>query len=206
MTWNLFSKKKKGEEEAGDVAEPKTSGKGRPTPSRKQAQKNDLRPLVPTQEQRKARRKEEKRRMRERQDREYEAMETGDLAHMPRAERLPIRIYVRDYVDARWNIAEFFVPVALGLMIVAMVLAAFSPIAANILTLLMYVYLIAAIIDLVIMWWAPKNGLRNRLIAKYGEGAMKAARCATYACSRALQLRRWRMPKPRTNKRGQWPK
>ncbi len=206
MTWNLFSKKKKGEAEADDDAGSKDPGKGRPTPSRKQAQKNDLRPLVPTQEQRKARRKEEKRRIRERQDREYEAMETGDLAHMPRAERLPIRIYVRDYVDARWNISEFFVPVALGIMIVALILAAVSPIAANILTLIMYVYLIAAVVDLIVMWWAPKNGLRNRLIAKYGEGAMKAARCASYACSRALQLRRWRMPKPRTDKRGHWPK
>lgn len=205
MTWNVFSKKKTSEE-TQESAPAKKGGKGRPTPKRKDTQKGDLRPLVPTAEQRKARRKEEKQRMRARQDREYEAMETGDIDHMPRAERLPIRIYVRDYVDARINIAEFFVPVALVLMIVALIFAAVNPIVSNILTLVMYVYLIAAIVDLVIMWWAPKNGLRNRLIAKYGQGAMKAARCATYACSRSLQLRRWRIPKPRYDKRGKWPK
>lgn len=205
MTWNLFSKKKKSEK-TEETTPVKPVGKGRPTPTRKEAQKKDLRPLVPTVKQRKARRKEEKRRLRERQDREYEAMETGDIAHMPRAEQLPIRIYVRDYIDARWNIAEFFVPVALGIMIVAIIVAGISPFVANILTILMYVYLIAAIVDLVIMWWGPKNGLRGRLIAKYGEGAMKAARCASYAWSRALQLRRWRIPKPRAKKRGQWPR
>jgi hypothetical protein len=205
MTWNLFSKKKK-TEGAQTAAPEKASGKGRPTPKRRDAQKGDLRPLVPTQAERKARRKEEKQRLRERQDREYEAMETGDLAHMPRAERLPIRIYVRDYVDARWNIAEFFVPVALGIMILALILMMVSPLVSNILTIIMYVYLIAAVVDLILMWWAPKNGLRTRLITKYGEGAMKSARCASYACSRALQLRRWRLPKPRAAKRGQWPK
>ena len=212
MTWKLFSKKKDADKtDASASAAPsktaaKTAGKGRPTPKRRDAQKDDLRPLVPTFAQRKARRKEEKRRMRERSDREYEAMEKGDLAHMPRAERQPIRIYIRDYVDARWNLSEFFLPVALGLMVLAIVLSPFNVMVANGITILLYVYLVACIVDLLIMWWGRKNGLRNRLITKYGADTMKAARSATYACSRALQLRRWRMPKPRKDKRGQWPR
>ncbi len=33
-------------------------------------------------------------------------MQKGDINHMPKAERLPWRIYIRDYVDARFNLGE----------------------------------------------------------------------------------------------------
>ena len=39
-------------------------------------------------------------------------MQSGDINHMPKSERLPWRIYIRDYVDARFNLGEFFIPVA----------------------------------------------------------------------------------------------
>ena len=183
------------------------AGKGRPTPKRKDAQARNIRPLVPKDSA--AQRKEAKRRMRERENREYEAMRTGDLQNMPKAERLPWRVYVRDYVDARFNIGEFFIPVALVILVLSVIVTAFArqiPYSIQITMILMtllYLYLFAIIVDVVVMW----RKLKKLLVAKYGEQAVaKGMRTGSYAWSRAIQLRRWRLPKPRYKKRGHWPK
>ena len=107
MTWNPF-KKDKAQEPVEEESPAKTVGKGRPTPKMKQAQARNLRPLVPPD--RKASAKAAKERIRKREDEEYEAMRTGDINRMPKAERLPWRVYIRDYVDARRNLGEFFDP------------------------------------------------------------------------------------------------
>ena len=67
---------------------------------------------------------------------------------------------------------------------------------------LMYGYLIAVIIDVWLMW----RRLKPKLIAKYGESSVaKGSRSFSYAWSRSIQMRRWRLPKPRYPKRGHWP-
>ncbi|NLW57371.1 DUF3043 domain-containing protein [Bifidobacterium pseudolongum] len=184
-------------------AQSEQAGKGRPTPKRKEAQAQKLRPLVPKDS--KEQRKRAKARIRERENIEYEAMRTGDLQHMPKAERLPWRVYTRDYIDARFNIGEFFIPVALVILIASVILTAVypNPVVTLILMTVLYVYLFAIVIDVVVMW----RKLKKRLIAKYGEQSVaKGMRTGSYAWSRAIQLRRWRLPKPRYKKRGHWPK
>ena len=179
-----------------------TAGKGRPTPKRKDAQAQNLHPLVPAD--RKASRKAAKARMRERENAEYEAMRTGDINNMPKSERLPWRVYIRDYVDARFNIGEFFIPVAFGIIAVSIIFSATiqNAYASIIPLIVMYAYLIAIIADIALMW----HTLKKKLIAKYGEACVaKGTRSATYAWSRAIQIRRWRIPKPRYPKRGHWP-
>ena len=48
--------------------------------------------------------------------------------------------------------------------------------------------------------------LKAKLIAKYGEQSVsKGSRSFSYAWSRSIQMRRWRLPKPRYPKRGHWP-
>ncbi|RYQ69514.1 DUF3043 domain-containing protein [Bifidobacterium pseudolongum] len=184
-------------------AQSEQAGKGRPTPKRKEAQAQKLRPLVPKDS--KEQRKRAKARIRERENIEYEAMRTGDLQHMPKAERLPWRVYTRDYIDARFNIGEFFIPVALVILIASVILTAVypDPVVTLILMTVLYVYLFAIVIDVVVMW----RKLKKLLIAKYGEQSVaKGMRTGSYAWSRAIQLRRWRLPKPRYKKRGHWPK
>ncbi|PKU91298.1 hypothetical protein CQR46_0385 [Bifidobacterium pseudolongum subsp. globosum] len=184
-------------------AQSEQAGKGRPTPKRKEAQAQKLRPLVPKDS--KEQRKRAKARIRERENIEYEAMRTGDLQHMPKAERLPWRVYTRDYIDARFNIGEFFIPVALVILIASVILTAVypDPVITLILMTVLYVYLFAIVIDVVVMW----RKLKKLLIAKYGEQSVaKGMRTGSYAWSRAIQLRRWRLPKPRYKKRGHWPK
>lgn len=184
-------------------AQSEQAGKGRPTPKRKEAQAQKLRPLVPKDS--KEQRKRAKARIRERENIEYEAMRTGDLQHMPKAERLPWRVYTRDYIDARFNIGEFFIPVALVILVASVILTAVypNPVVTLILMTVLYVYLFAIVIDVVVMW----RKLKKLLIAKYSEQSVaKGMRTGSYAWSRAIQLRRWRLPKPRYKKRGHWPK
>ena len=184
-------------------AQSEQAGKGRPTPKRKEAQAQKLRPLVPKDS--KEQRKRAKARIRERENIEYEAMRTGDLQHMPKAERLPWRVYTRDYIDARFNIGEFFIPVALVILVASVILTAVypNPVVTLILMTVLYVYLVAIVIDVVVMW----RKLKKLLIAEYGEQSVaKGMRTGSYAWSRAIQLRRWRLPKPRYKKRGHWPK
>ncbi len=188
---------------SGELAESKAAaGKGRPTPKRKDAQAQNLHPLVPAD--RKASRKAAKARMRERENIQYEAMRTGDINNMPKSERLPWRVYIRDYVDARFNIGEFFIPVAFGILAVSIILSAtIQNVYASIIPLIvMYAYLIAIIADIALMW----HTLKKKLTAKYGEACVaRGTRSASYAWSRAIQIRRWRLPKPRYSKRGHWP-
>lgn len=197
---SLFKKEDKAQEPVEQKAQEPAAGKGRPTPKRKAAQAQNLRPLVPKD--RDASRKAAKARMRERENAEYEAMQTGDVNHMPKAERLPWRIYIRDYVDARFNLGEFFIPVAFVILVVSIFVTYKWPTLALPLMVLMYVYLFAVIIDIAIMW----RKLKKKLIEKYGEKSVaRGMRSASYAWSRAIQIRRWRLPKPRYAKRGHWP-
>lgn len=197
---SLFKKEDKAQEPVEQKAQEPTAGKGRPTPKRKDAQAQNLRPLVPKD--RDASRKAAKAHMRERENAEYEAMQTGDVNHMPKAERLPWRIYIRDYVDARFNLGEFFIPVAFVILVVSIFVTYKWPTLALPLMVLMYVYLFAVIIDIAIMW----RKLKKKLIEKYGEKSVaRGMRSASYAWSRAIQIRRWRLPKPRYAKRGHWP-
>ena len=176
------------------------TGKGKPTPKRKTAEERNLRPLVPKD--RKASAKEARTKQKEHQDAEYQAMRSGDLAHMPKAERLPSRVYIRDYVDARYNLGEFFIPFSLATLICLFIVTAAFEQYGPILLIVMYVYLIAVVIDVFIMW----RGLKKKLVEKFGESAVaRGSRSASYAWTRSIQMRRWRLPKPRYPKRGHWP-
>ena len=212
MTWNPFAKKSANNEAASATSDQskqqsatstdatKSREKNAPTPKRNAAQAQNLRPLVPAD--RKASAKQARARIRERENVQYEAMRTGDLAHMPKVEQLPWRVYIRDYVDARFNIGEFFVPVAIVIMACLFALSRFM-IVYIALAVLLYVYLFASVIDMFIMW----RKLRKELVKRFGESAVsKKSRSGMYAWSRAMQMRRWRLPKPSSPKRGNWPK
>ena len=207
MTWNPFSRKDRRDKEAEadqTASTEEARGKGRPTPKRKQAEARNLRPLVPKD--RKASRKAAKARIRAREDAQYEAMRTGDIDHMPKSERLPWRIYIRDYVDARFNLLEWIFP-AIILMFVATLMGMFVgpkyyATFTMVVTILLYGYLIVALVDTWLMW----RKLKRLLIDKFGERSVaKGSRSASYAWQRAMMVRRWRVPKPKQSKRGHWP-
>jgi hypothetical protein len=172
------------------------NGKGRRTPTRKEAEARNKRPLVPDD------RKEAKRIAREKRNEAYvkqrEAMATGDERYLPPRDKGPVRRYARDYVDARWSIAEFFMPLAL-LMIIAMMFAGQFPAMVNALVLGMYGILLVAIVDSLIM----VQILKRRLRKKFGDGEIPPW-TGFYAFGRSFYFRRMRQPKPQV-KRGEYP-
>ncbi|WP_309134176.1 DUF3043 domain-containing protein [Cellulomonas sp.] len=173
------------------------TGKGRPTPTRKEAEARNRRPLVP--EDRRAAARSAKQKVREQRELEYQAMRTGDERHMPLRDRGPVRRYVRDYVDARWNLGEFFLPTAAVFLVLQMVTATSAPTVAFASLVILYVFILAMIVDAWLMW----RGLKRRLRAQFDASQIPTG-MAMYAVLRAFQVRPSRLPKPQV-KHGQRP-
>lgn len=173
------------------------AGKGRPTPKRKVAEAANRRPLVPTD--RKAAAKEARTAQRAQRDKQYAAMQTGDERYLPAKDRGPVRRYIRQYVDARWSLGELFLPFAIIMLLANMLLTSVSPELAFIGLLVLYLFIVAMIVDAAIMW----RKLKKRLIAKFGPDTLIRG-TMMYAVTRVFQIRRARLPKPQV-KHGDYP-
>ncbi|MBO3093701.1 DUF3043 domain-containing protein [Cellulomonas dongxiuzhuiae] len=177
--------------------QPAPQGKGRPTPRRKESEARNRRPLVPAD--RRAAAKDARVKARVQRDLEYQAMRNGDERHMPARDRGPVRRYVRDSVDARWNLGELFLPLAAAFLVLQFVTARGAPVVAFASLVLLYVYILASVVDAWIMW----RGLKKRLTVKFGESTLPRG-LMMYAVLRAFQVRPSRLPKPQV-KHGQHP-
>lgn len=177
------------------------SGKGRPTPRRKEAEAANKRPLVPAGRtgSSKSVRAAERASAKVRRDQEYQAMLTGDEKHLPARDRGPVRRYVRDYVDARRTFVEFLLPSVLAYLVLQIVAAKYSAALALIMVAALYLYVIVTVVDVVLLW----RGLRKKLRAKFGADVSTQG-LLMYTISRISQIRRLRMPKPQV-KRGEYP-
>jgi len=179
--------------ESAETTAPASGGKGRPTPTRKEREAARKRPLVPND--RKAAAKASRAELAARRERQRIGMERGEERYLPLRDRGPQKRYVRDYVDARWNVGEVLLP-----LMVLVILTYFVPIAEVAIYALAAVWgvILLVVIDCVILG----RVLRRKLAAKFG--ADKVERVAWYASMRAVQLRALRLPKPQV-KRGQYP-
>jgi len=199
----VFSRKQ------SDVTQPATSvpeeepapgliggGKGRPTPKRSAAEAANKRPLVPAD--RKAAAKSARLAARAERDRQYQAMRTGDERYLPIKDRGPVRRYIRDHVDARLNLGEFFLPIAMVFVLLTLLFGQ-NPAAAALVIFVLYGIVLITLVDAFVMW----RGLKKKLAARFGDDARQRG-LATYAILRVFQLRRARLPKPQV-KRGAYP-
>ena len=183
------------EQQTETVDRPHREGaKNRPTPKRRDQEAARKRPLVETD--RKAARTREREQRREAQLKQRQAMVTGDDTHLPARDKGPVRRYIRDYVDARWNLGEFMLPVMLVVLALSFIP---SRTTFAIVSIGVYALIFAAAVDAFLMW----RGLKKRLVATFGEDKVGRG-LAMYAVMRTIQLRRSRMPRPLV-KRGQFP-
>lgn len=167
-----------------------SAGKGRPTRTRKEAEAARRRPIVQT-DRKEARRRDRQAASQERQ-RSQQALMSGDEANMPAQHRGRDRSFVRDLVDARRNIAEFFFPVALILMIVALVLPLVMPGLYTSMSVIMLVVLWGGILLCVVDSLILRRRIRARLTERFGEVRRGLV---GYGIMRSLQIRRWRLPR-----------
>lgn len=180
-------------------AEPqgKPGGKGRPTPSRKEAEAARKAAFKkPRNRKEAAAIRREK--MRTERAKMQTAMQTGDDRYLPAADKGPVRRFARDYVDARFSVMEFALPVLLVVSLLGVVFSPQFPWLAGLVNLffLFMILLIAA------DWFLLTQGLKRQVAVKFPKESTKGL--GFYAVRRTMQMRRWRLPKPMV-KRGEKP-
>lgn len=179
--------RKKDDQPASPVDErPHREGaKNRPTPKRRDQEAARKRPLV--QADRKGAKAADREARRENARKMREAMVTGDDRHLPPRDKGPVRRFVRDAVDVRWNLGELLLP----LMLAVLVLSLFAGTWATYVFLGVYVLILVAIVDVWLLWRRTKPKLLQRFGADTNLRGL-----AMYLAMRAFQMRRTRMPKP----------
>jgi hypothetical protein len=175
------------------------TGKGHATPSRKEREAANKRPLVP--DDRRAAAKANRAALAADRERARIGMASGDERYLPRRDRGPQRKFVRDYVDARWNIGELMVP--LMLIVIVMTFADTVYVSGLSLAELGVISMWAFIILVFIDGYVLNFLIRRRVKQKFGVENVERG-LGWYAAMRALQLRPMRMPKPQV-RRGQSP-
>lgn len=182
-------------------ASTRPAGKGRPTPSRKESEAARRTPLVPTD--RKAAARASRAAAKAVRDREYQAMQTGDERYLPLRDRGPVRRWIRDTVDARFNLAEWLLPISLGMVVAMFVADNFQTEAVALgVLLLLWVVMLAVLVDAVLLGRRLRKGVAARF---GGPGQPEVPRGATmYGVMRAFQVRPMRLPKPQVT-RGKFP-
>lgn len=194
----MFGRKKDDSAAAQDSAvterTQRDGAKNRPTPKRRDQEAARKRPLVATD--RKSAKSADRAARRENAQKMREAMVTGDEKHLPARDKGPVRRYIRDTVDARFNLGEWLLP----LMLAVLVLSLFAGAWATYVFLGVYILIIIAVLDAYLLWRRTKVTILDRF------GADTETRgLAMYLIMRAFQIRRSRMPKPQV-KRGDTPR
>lgn len=161
-------------------------GKGRPTPTRKEAEAARKERVKPTLNKKQAR-KRQKELARAERDATYKAMQTGDESHFPKRDQGPVRRYVRDMVDGRRLLTEFFLPVMIGILALSLL-----PIPALVQTITL-VWLVAIALVFAELGWLAHR-LRKGVAERFPDDTTKGN--TMYGVVRATQMRRLRLPKP----------
>lgn len=168
--------------------------KGRPTPKRSEAQ-SQRRSVASTPTTRKDAAKRQRDERRQALDRQRQALAGGDERYLPARDKGPVRKFARDWVDARFNVAEFFLPLAVVILVLSVVQV---PALQNIALLLWLVVIVLIVLDSILSGFRLKKRLAERFPDTNKRGAV------AYALMRSLQMRRLRLPKPQV-KRGERP-
>ncbi|HWU33410.1 MAG TPA: DUF3043 domain-containing protein, partial [Marmoricola sp.] len=122
-----------------------------------------------------------------------DAMRTGDGRYLPVRDQGPVKRFVRDWIDARFSIVEFVLP----LLVVTMALGFSGAQAARNLGAMLQI-MILLIIGLEGSWiiFSLKRAVRKKFPDESGRGI------TMYALMRAMNMRFLRMPKTQVARGG----
>lgn len=184
-----------------------TEGKGRPTPKRRDAEKKrgPVAPPPMTRAQARARRKELRETMTKDERREARAKQrdlrneirdrrmAGDEDYLLARDQGPVRRYARNIVDSRRNFAGLFTPLALVFIVLVYGL---PPQYSGLVSLALLLFVVLVIVDSIYLG----KMVNKRVAQRYPESTDGGFRLGWYAASRALQMRRLRVPKPQVER------
>jgi len=175
-----------------------TAPKGRPTPTRKEAEaarKAALRGNAKPGASKKEARANEREQMRVAREKNREAMLRGDESALPLRDRGPAKKFARDFVDSHRTAGEFFVPVA----IVVLLLGITGNIRLQVFVTMVWILIIVIVVaDTSYRLWAMNRQLKAQIPNKADRKGVNF-----YAIMRMLQIRRLRIPPPRFKAGGQ---
>lgn len=189
---NTVAKNSEENNTAESVLDENLVGKGHATPSRKEREAANMRPLVPNDRKEAARM--ERARANEERNKARIGLAAGDERYLPMRDRGPQKKYARDFVDARYNVGELMVPFMF--LVIIMTFIPSLPVQESSF-LVLWAFFFIALTDVMILGVQ----LRKRVTAKFGS-VDKGVRW--YAGMRSLQMRPLRLPKPQV-KRRQYP-
>ena len=172
---------------------PAGPGKGRATPSRREAEQARRRPLVPTD--RKQAQRTSRSAQAEERERIRQGMARGEERYLPARDKGPQRRFVRDSIDSRWTIGEFLIPIFIVFFVGTFV----TPVGIQVyLEFVLYGLLVLTVVDALI----AATLIRRRLARVLG-GPEKVERGLNlYTVMRAAQFRSLRTPKPQVKRGG----
>jgi len=160
--------------------------KGRPTPKRRDVESaRKTFALAPAHsKEEKARQKAAARAARVAQRAAYLR---GDENALPLRDRGPVKKFVRNYVDSRRSIGEFFLPIIGVVLIISLFPYALSAVIG---VVLMYTVLFASIVDGILL----SRKIKREVTTRFPSESLKGI--GMYGWLRSTQMRRMRAPKP----------
>ncbi len=186
----MFGMSKKSAEVAPEAIQDSPSaqgGKGRPTPSRKEAEaarKTSIRAPRGSKGGKKAAREQD----RLERARAREGMLAGDPRFLPARDQGPVRGFVRDFVDGRYTVAEYFIFMAVVVLLLGFVN---NPAVQSFVSIGFFLMATLIVVDTLILLIQL-----NRRAKKLFPEKSDRRGITLYALMRTLQYRRLRMPKP----------
>lgn len=169
------------------------SGKGRPTPKRKDVEAQRQQGFSAKRGTKEAKRAARER-AREMRAQARAGLAAGDPRYFPRRDAGPVKAKVRDYIDSRRTVGEVFVVVAF--LVLALGLVNNAQLQA-IVVFAWTAVLLLVLIDTTIVGLLLARTLRK----EFPEKAMRKG-AISYGVLRALQIRKFRIPPPRVRPGG----
>jgi hypothetical protein len=168
------------------TADNNSDKKGRPTPKRKEAEASrKISSLAPAST--KAEKQRAKAAAREARVATRAAYMRGDENALPLRDKGPVKKFVRNYVDARRSVGEFFLPVIFVVLVLTLIPSKIFQLGS---IAVMYTVLVISVVDGFLL----SRKLKSEVSAKFPGAELKGI--GMYGWLRSTQMRRMRTPKP----------
>ena len=177
----------------------RVGGKGRPTPKRREAESKRRGPAPPPPRTQREAARFAKANRPAKEDRRAaaaerrEGMNRGDDKFLMPRDRGPVKAHIRDLVDSRPHLMGLFMPLAI---IVVLSLLVPVPQVQSYLSLFSLIALTTMIIEGIFLG----AQITRKARVKFPDAKINALSTGWYAFTRASQLRRLRIPKPRVER------
>lgn len=196
----MFGRKKTEEATAPAAVQERPGAKNRPTPKRREAEAARRKPLVPTD--RKAAARADRDKVRAARLKQRESLAAGDETNLPARDAGPHKRFVRDVVDGRFNIGEFYLYLALLAVALVIVpgLIGLDPMQVAETQLVSTLVLWGTVLVVGSDAFLLSRLLKKSLRARFGDDVPLRG-LVSYGVLRSFQIRRLRLPKPAVQRR-----